>query len=72
MFPMCVDLVQSKKQTLTYTSFVTISMQKLQGTDYLLPEILVIKESCNLTGQEHILKSFKSSFNIWGKKNLFP
>ena len=31
----------------------------------------MIKESCNLIGQEHILKSFKSSFNIWGKKNFF-
>ena len=36
-----------------YLSLVNISLQKIQEIDALLPEILVIKEYCNLTGQEH-------------------
>ena len=36
-----------------------ISMQRFKETDALLPEILIIKESYNLTGQENFVLKFK-------------
>ena len=32
-----------------------MSMQKIKDTDCFLPEILMIKESCNITGQDDTL-----------------
>ena len=33
-----------------YLSLVKISLQKIKYTDVLIPEVLMIKESCNLIG----------------------
>ena len=35
------------------------------------PEILMIKESCNLIGQEHILVNHLRVYEVYDKKTLF-
>ena len=49
-------------------------MQNIQGTDpdCSLPETLMIKESCNLTGQEQILVNHLKVYVINDKKTFFP
>ena len=49
-------------------------MQNIQGTDpdCSLPETLMIKESCNLTGQEQILVNHLKVYVINDKNTFFP
>ena len=54
-----------------YFSLFTISVQK--NTDCLHPERLMIKELCNLIGEEHILVNNLKFWNLnFGKTLFFP
>ena len=54
-----------------YLFLTTISMQKMRDIDCFVPEILVIKESNNLIGQEHILVCNLKLRVLYRWKNTF-
>ena len=46
-------------------------MQKILGIERFLSKILMIQESCNLTGEEHILVNQLKGYVIHNKDRLF-
>ena len=66
----CLTTPPNSSNLRWYFFLITISLQKIWDIDCFLPEILMVKQSSNLFGEEHILvNNLKFCKKNW-RKNL--